>query len=108
MAKTETKVTGITDAQLERLRDGGWVDDRKPFPAWIRWVGETEVGNIVETQNIWLGWGVWRATPGPEQPEITGELCVALDEALEQCDRWKGGLEVASAPGETTKQADRF
>ena len=115
MTEMKEKTTGITDAQLARLRGGGWVDDddeETDFPAWLRWVGEAKVGDFWEAQGVWLyeydgiETGPWNANAGLEASG--GANCDTLDEALDRCDEWKGGLKVAPAPAGLTNQAERF
>ena len=106
-----TRVKGITDVQLERLRDGGWTDreDNHRRPSWIRWVGDAKVGDVLAAQEIWLVVRrIWLAGAGPESPDSVVFEADALDAALDQCDEWKGTLPVASAPGNLTKQSEKF
>ena len=112
MAKTAAKVTGITDKQLKRLRDGGWVDDRdnKSIPSWTRWVGDARTDDTEEAQGIWAPWlrTFWSACPGPEAPDVVPQRCDDFDLALDLCDQWKDDLEIAKVPGDCTNQAKRF
>ena len=95
-----TETFQITGAQLRRLRDDGWMESAAGGQGWRRWVGEAEVGDVGAAQKVWQ-WGKgWYACDAYGNPgDIDMKTFPTIDGALDQCDEWKGGLEVASAPG---------
>ena len=110
---TAAKTTGITDEQLARLRDGGWMDfddpqDDVPVPNWARWVGGAEVGDADEAQQVWWENSSWYAASGNTSREVHPRECDTLDAALDRCDDWRGDQEPAPASGACTDQADKF
>ena len=108
-----TAEAGVTKEQMKALRAGGWEDDHFVFrtPAWMRSLGKWE--DAVREQLIYLWTDGWRADSDRYGDGNIAEFDV-LDEALEQCDRWKDDIEpkagqmVRRPVHPPTNQAARF
>ena len=102
----ETRIVGVSDAELAALKGGRWEDVVSGLPGWYRWAksedGRRRVHQWVSPR--FLRPGDWTAGSGVEETARFG----SLDDALRWCDSKVEGLKILAPIGTATGQKDRF